>query len=259
MSKEMPVLVKKEDSVCWIRLNRPGKLNTIIPKMLDLLSEALDDAEDDPSVRCIVIKGTGGRAFCAGADITFLKRLSSSEAIDVSKKGHKTLMKIQNISKPVIAAIDGYALGGGCELAAACDFRVASDKSLFGQPEVNLGLIPGWGGTQLLPKLVGFTKAKEIIITGKILSAEEALKAGLINKVLALDNYEEELKTFITSLVKSPPLALAEAKKLINIGLASEVGLNAEAEAFSGLFSTKDFEEGISAFSEKRKPIFIGK
>jgi enoyl-CoA hydratase/carnithine racemase len=259
LSEEKPVLVKKEDGVCWISLNRPDKLNTIIPKMLDLISEALDNAEDDPSVRCIVIKGTGDRAFCAGADVSFLKKLSSSEAKEVSKKGHKTFMKIQNISKPVVAAVDGYALGGGCELAAACDFRIASDKALLGQPEVNLGLIPGWGGTQLLPKLVGVTKAKEIILTGKILSAEEALEAGLINKVLAVDNYEEELKNFITSLVKSPPLAVGEAKKLINIGLASEVGLNAEAEAFSGLFSTKDFEEGISAFSEKRKPIFKGK
>ncbi|MFQ6053362.1 MAG: enoyl-CoA hydratase/isomerase family protein [Candidatus Bathyarchaeia archaeon] len=259
MSEEKPVLVKVEDGVCWITLNRPGKLNSIVPEMLDLLSEALDKAEDDRSVRCVVITGAGDRSFCAGADVSFLRGLSSSEAEEmISRKGHQTFMKILSLSKPVVAAVNGYALGGGCELATACDFRIASEKARFGQPEINLGLVPGWGGTQLLPRLIGVAKAKEMVMTGTMLSAEEALEAGLVNKVVPEDKFEEAVKGFARALVDGPPIALAKAKSLMNLGQALEAGLNREAEAFGMLFSTGDFEEGVAAFRERRKPVFKG-
>ncbi|RLI09607.1 crotonase [Candidatus Bathyarchaeota archaeon] len=258
MGEEKPVLVKVEDGVCWISLNRPSKLNSIVPEMLDLIGEALDRAETDPSIRCVVITGVGDRAFCAGADVSFLSGLSSSEAEAVSRKGHQTFMKILRLPKPVVAAVNGYALGGGCELAAACDFRIASEKARFGQPEINLGLVPGWGGTQLLPRLIGVAKAKEMTMTGAMLSAEEALRAGLVNRVVAADRFEEEVKAFAATLVKGPPLALAKAKRLVNMSLAMKAGLDAEAEAFGRLFSTGDFKEGVAAFKEKRKPEFKG-
>ena len=259
MGEEKPVLVKVEDGVCWISLNRPKKLNSIVPDMLDMMSKALDDAEADKTVRCVVITGVGDRAFSAGADVSFLSRLSSSEAETViSRKGHKTFMKILSLSKPVVAAVNGYALGGGCELAAACDFRIASEKAQFGQPEINLGLIPGWGGTQLLPSLIGPVRAKEMTMTGKMLSAEEALRAGLVNKVVAPDRFEDEVKTFVAALVNGPPLALAEAKRLVNMSIDLDEGLNAEAKAFGNLFSTSDLKEGFAAFKEKRKPTFKG-
>ena len=256
MGEEKPVLVKVEDGVCWISLNRPSKLNSIVPEMLDLIGEALDRAETDPSIRCVVITGVGDRAFCAGADVSFLSGLSSSEAEYL----HEGLMTFSGdrLPKPVVAAVNGYALGGGCELAAACDFRIASEKARFGQPEINLGLVPGWGGTQLLPRLIGVAKAKEMTMTGAMLSAEEALRAGLVNRVVAADRFEEEVKAFAATLVKGPPLALAKAKRLVNMSLAMKAGLDAEAEAFGRLFSTGDFKEGVAAFKEKRKPEFKG-
>jgi len=255
---EKSVLVKTEDGVCWITLNRPGKLNSIVPEMLDLIGEALEGAEADPSVRCVVITGAGDRAFCAGADVSSLSGLSSSDAEAVSRKGHQVHMKIIRLSKPVVAAVNGYALGGGCELAAACDFRIASERARFSQPEVNLGLIPGWGGTQLLTRLVGVAKAKEMIMTGAMLNAEDALRAGLVNKIAVADKFMEEVKAFAASLVRGPPIAIAKVKRLVNMSLELEAGMDAEAEAFGRLFSTSDFREGVTAFLGKRKPVFKG-
>jgi len=256
---ERPVLVDVEDGVCWITLNRPDKLNSIVPEMLDMIGEALEAAESNRDVRCVVITGAGERAFCAGADVSYLSGLSSSEAEEtISRKGHGVIMKILRLSKPVVAAVNGYALGGGCELAAACDFRIASDKARFSQPEINLGLIPGWGGTQLLPRLVGATKAKEMLLTGAMMGAEEALQAGLVTKAVSADSFEEEVKAFAKSLVSGPPVALAEVKKLVNLALDLEPGLDSEAEAFGRVLSTADFREGVAAFKDKRKPEFRG-
>lgn len=254
------VLVDVKDSVCWIILNRPDRLNSIVPEMLDAISDALDRAESNSEVHCVIITGAGERAFCAGADVSHLSGLSKSEAEEiVSRKGHRVIIKILLLSKPVVAAVNGYALGGGCELAAACDFRIASDKARFSQPEINLGLIPGWGGTQLLPRLIGAFKAKEMILMGTMISAEEAFHAGLITKLVPVDSFDEEVKAFTRSLVSGPPIALSEAKRLVNLTLGIEKGLDFEAEAFGGLFSTDDFREGVTAFKEKRKPEFIGK
>jgi len=252
--------VDVKDSVCWIILNRPDRLNSIVPEMLDAISDALDRAESNSEVRCVIITGAGERAFCAGADVSHLSGLSESEAEEtISKKGHGVIIKILRLSKPVVAAVNGYALGGGCELAAACDIRIASDKARFSQPEINLGLIPGWGGTQLLPRLIGAVKAKEMIFMGTMISAEEALQAGLITKLVPADSFDEGVKAITKSLVSGPPIALSEAKRLVNLTLGIEKGLDSEAEAFGGLFSTADFREGVAAFKEKRKPEFMGK
>ena len=249
-----------KDSVCWIILNRPDRLNSIVPEMLDDISDALDRAESNSEVRCVIITGAGERAFCAGADVSHLSGLSKREAEEtISRKGHGVIIKILLLSKPVVAAVNGYALGGGCELAVACDFRIASDNARFSQPEVNLGLIPGWGGTQLLPRLIGVSKAKEMIFMGTMISAEEAFHAGLITKLVPADSFDEEVKAFTRCLVSGPPIALSEAKRLVNLTLDIKKGLNFEAEAFGGLFSTDDFREGVAAFKEKRKPEFIGK
>ena len=259
MSQEGPILVRVEDGVCWISINRPDKSNAITSEMLDLMREALDVADKDISIGCVVIAGAGDRAFSAGADITNLGQFSSEEAREFSMKGHQTFTRILTLSKPVVAAVNGYALGGGCELAMVCDFRIASEKARFGQTEINLGLVPGWGATALLHRLVGPLKAREMIMTGLSLTAEEALRAGLINRAVPADKFLDEVRTFASNLAKGPRLALSEAKKLINMELVSGNVLAAEAESFGRLFSTGDFREGVAAFREKRKPRFTGR
>jgi enoyl-CoA hydratase len=259
VAKEKPILVKVDGGICWISLNRPDKLNCMTVEMHELIWGALDEAEADGSIGCIVITGVGNRAFCAGADVSHLEKLSPNEAKEFSEKGHKTLTKILNCSKPVVAAVNGYALGGGCELAAACDFRIASEKARFGQPEINLGLVPGWGGTQLLQKIIGPARAKEVIMTGAMLNAQEAQQIGLVNKVVEADKLKEEVGAFAESLSRGPNIAVMEAKRLVNLSLELNEGLTEEANAFSKLFSTEDFKEGVAAFKEKRKPSFKGR
>lgn len=259
MAEEKPVLVETEGGVCWISLNRPDKLNSMTLEMHEMVREALDAAEADASVGCIVITGVGARAFCAGADVSHLGKLSPDEGREFSEKGQETILKIIRHPKPVVAAVNGFALGGGCELAAACDFRIASEKARFGQPEINLGLIPGWGATQLLQRIVGVAKAKEMISTGAMLGAQEALQAGLVNRVVEAEKFEEEVRAFAESLTRGPGIALSKAKELINMSLRLEDGFKAEAEDFGGLFETEDFKEGVAAFLEKRKPSFRGK
>ena len=228
-------------------------------EMHDLIQKALDEVVKDKSVGCVVITGVGERAFCAGADITNFPNLSPDGAKKFSEKGQKTVKKILSHPKPVIAAVNGYALGGGCELAVACDFRIASEKARFSQPEISLGLIPGWGGTQLLPSLVGPAKAKEIIMTGAMVKAPEALQMGLVNEVVEPDKLEEAVGVLAQTLVGGPSIALGKAKKLVNDSTSLTEGLSAEAEAFSELFATEDMKEGVAAFLEKRKADFKGK
>ena len=259
MSGDSSVLVEVKEGVCWIRLNRPDKLNSMTLEMHDLIQRAMDDVVDDSSVGCIAFTGVGERAFCAGADIANFPELSPDGAKEFSEKGQKTVLKILSYPKPVIAAVNGYALGGGCELAAACDFRVASEKARFSQPEIGLGLIPGWGGTQLLPSLVGHAKAKELILTGAMVKAPEALQMGLVNEVVEPEKLEEAVGALAQKLVGGPAIALRKAKKLVNDSVRLAEGLSAEAEAFSELFATEDTREGVAAFLEKRKPDFKGK
>jgi len=255
MSEE-PVLVEVADGVCRITLNRPEKLNTITTQMLGIISEALDRAEADDSVRCVLVTGAGDRAFSAGADVNQFSSLTSEEAKGFSRNGQETFKKMLRMTKPVVAAVNGFALGGGCELASFCDYRIAHEKARFGHPEVNLGLIPGWGGTYILRKLVGRAKALELITTGAIINAEEAYKLGLVNKLVSVENFQEEVEAFLESLKKGPPIAYASVKALVAPDL--EDALDAESIEFGKLFDTEDLKEGVAAFKEKRKPVFKG-
>jgi len=254
---ESPILTDTKDGVYTITINRPDKLNSITGEMLDLISVALDEADKTEDIRCVVIKGAGGRAFSAGADIKDFLTMDKQAAKEISKKGQKTFKKILDLSKPVVAAVPGYALGGGCELACHCDYRIASVKARFSQPEVTLGLMPGWGGTYILKKLVGDSLALEMITTGKRLNAEEALSAGLVNAVYPVEEFEEKVDEFVQNLVKGPPISLASMKKLMASNQLEEA-MEAEAELFSNLWNTNDLKEGLTAFTEKRKPEFKG-
>ena len=255
---ESPILTESKDGVYAITVNRPDKLNSITGEMLDLISGALDKADGDKDIRCVVIKGAGGRAFSAGADIKDFLTMDKKAAKDISRKGQKAFKKIIELTKPVVAAVQGYALGGGCELACHCDYRLASDKARFSQPEVTLGLMPGWGGTYILKRLVGDSLALEMITTGRRLNAEEALSAGLVNAVYPVEEFDEKVDEFVQGLVKGPPLSLVSMKKLITRDQLDEA-MEAEAELFSNLWNTSDLKEGLTAFTEKRKPEFKGK
>jgi len=254
------IIIKKEDNVGWIILNRPHRLNAMTIELLNELSTALDEFEVDKDVRCIVIMGAGDKAFSVGADITSFSNLTPVTAVETSSRGQEVMSKIEKISKPVIAAINGYALGGGLELALACDFRIASEASQLGQPEIKLGIIPGWGGTQRLPRIIGLAKAKELIMLGDRIAADEALRIGLVHKVVQVNKFEEEVKAFAKKLADGPPVALKYAKHALNLGIQTslEAGLRIEAEAFGTVISSKDVIEGITAFFEKRKPEFKG-
>jgi enoyl-CoA hydratase/3-hydroxyacyl-CoA dehydrogenase len=254
------LIIRREGRIGWIILNRPERLNAINLDMLKELSVSLDELENDENIRVIVITGSG-RAFSAGADVTSFMGVNVVKAYMFSRKFQEVLDKIERLAKPVIAAINGYALGGGLEMALACDIRIASENSMLGQPEINLGLIPGAGGTQRLSRLIGPGKALEIIFTGDMIPAREAEKIGLVNRVVATEHFEREVRSFASKLSEKPPIALMAAKHAIRYGLESPLfsGLVLESAEFSMLFSTEDLIEGVSAFLQKRKPEFKGK
>jgi len=225
------------------------------------ISSRIADAKQDENIRVIVFTGAGDRAFCAGADLNMMKGKSAYKGMHLSYSGQRLTLEIEELEKPVIAALNGYTLGGGLELAMACDLRIASENAQLGQPEVNVGLIPGWGGTQRLPRLVGKGKAKEMIFTGGRIDAKTAERLGLVNKVVPLDQLKSVVKEFASEIMSKPPIAIELAKQLINKSTEIDlrVGLINEAEAFGVLASTEDFREGVGAFLEKRKPHYKGK
>ncbi|MEM1945388.1 MAG: 3-hydroxyacyl-CoA dehydrogenase/enoyl-CoA hydratase family protein [Candidatus Caldarchaeum sp.] len=255
------ILFERSPPITWITLNRPHRLNTITPKMIEELTDALLKAWHDNETRVVVLKGAGGRAFSAGADITaFTEIKTKADAERFLRDFQEVTNIIEAMPKPVVAGIDGYALGGGCELIQACDFRIASTRSELGQPEVNLGLIPGAGGTQRLPRLVGIAKALEIEMLGDRIKAEEAWRIGLVNKVVPPERFEEELRSFAERLASQAPLALKAIKQAVLLAREAPLsrGLAVERSFFADLLFTKDFMEGISAFFAKRKPEFKG-
>lgn len=252
------IIYEKRDGVAIITINRPQVLNALNKETLLEMNSAIMDAEKDSSIKVVIVTGAGERAFCAGADIKELSDKTPIEIMELIKLGQETFNLIENLSKPVIAAVNGLALGGGCELVAACDFVVSSDKAMFGQPEINLGIMPGWGGTQRLVNLVGIRKAKEMILLGKMIKAEEAQQIGLVNRVVPAEKLMEEANAIARGLAEKSPISLKFVKLALNKALEAGLteGLEFERAIFSLLYSSEDAKEGIKAFLEKRKPIW---
>ena len=255
------LLYEKDSGIATITINRPKALNALNEETIPEFLSSLEDAERDEKVRVIVITGAGEKAFCAGLDLKTVKDISVVKAVEMSRLGQKMTLRIEELGKPVIAAINGYALGGGIELAMACDIRIASENARIGQTEVNVGLIPGWGGTQRLPRLVGRGRAKELIFTGKMIDAKTAERIGLINMVVPPEKLKSAVEELSKVIMSKPPIAIKLSKELINNSIETDqgTGLVHEAEAFGILASTEDYREGITAFIEKRKPEYKGK
>lgn len=250
-----------EGAIATITLNRPKALNALNLELVGELDQAVAQVRDDPAVRVVVITGAGEKAFAAGADITEFKEMSPVEAWGFTQQVQRVYLEIERLPKPVIAAVNGYALGGGCELMMACDIVYASDRAKIGQPETNLGIIPGAGGTQRLARLIGKQRAKELVLTGDMISAQEAWNLGLLNKVVPSDQLMAEVKKLAEKLVAKGAVALRAAKQAIEEGadVGLERGLGIEGKLFALCFATEDKTEGVNAFLEKRPPNFKGK
>lgn len=249
-----------DESVAVITINRPKFLNALNTEVLSELSEAVDLIDKDSTIRAVIVTGAGEKAFIAGADISEIQTKDVVEARQFSIFGNKILSKLENLKMPVIAAVNGFALGGGCELAMACDIRIASNRAKFGQPEVGLGIMAGFGGTQRLARLVGKGIAKEILFTGEMINAERAYEIGLVNRVVDSSEVLEEAKKMAQTIAAKSPLGVSYSKKAVNEGLNLdfERALSLEIGLFGALFSTKDQTEGLSAFLEKRQAVFKG-
>jgi enoyl-CoA hydratase len=223
------------------------------------LDNAMDEVYNNEEIRGIIITGSGGKSFAAGADITEFKGLTQQEAMALAKKGQDVFFKIENCQKPVIAAVNGFALGGGCELAMACHFRIASDNAKFGQPEVNLGLIPGYGGTQRLPMLIGKGRAIELLITGNTIDANTGLQYGLVNYVVSPEELLPKVTGILQLIISKAPVAVSKCINAVNHAYMGIKGYEVEIFGFSECFTTQDMKEGAAAFLEMRKPNFTGK
>ena len=254
------LLVEHEPGVAVLTVQRPQRLNALDARTLDELWQAFADFQQDESIRCVVVTGAGEKAFVAGADIHELAHDTPERARERALSGQRVFDRIEQLGKPVIAAVNGFALGGGCELAMACTIRLASDNARFGQPEINLGLIPGCAGTQRLPRLVGKARAMEMVLTGAPIGAQEALALGLVNRVVAQDKLLAEARALARELAAKPRVAVRYAIEAINRGLEMPFadGCQLEASLFGLTMTTDDMREGTSAFLEKRKPQFKG-
>lgn len=246
-----------QDRIVLITVNRPDALNALNPQVLDELYKAFEMFEDDVTADVAILTGEG-RAFVAGADIVAMSTMSTIEGRNLGIKGHKLMNYMENIEKPIIAAVNGFALGGGCELSMACDIRIASEKAKFGQPEVGLGIIPGFGGTQRLPRLVGRGMAKYLIYTADTIDAEEALRINLVEKVVPHDKLMDTAFETAKKISEKAQLAIGLAKSAINDGfnLDMKIASKIEIESFGQLFSTEDQKEGMSAFLHKKNAVF---
>jgi enoyl-CoA hydratase len=258
-----PVLVRYTATapVAVITIHRPDKLNALSESVLRALHEALDAAEQDPEIRVVILTGAGEKAFVAGADIGHLATLGPTEAEALSQAGQRIFQRIETFSRPVIAAVNGFALGGGCELALACHLRIASSKARFGLPEVGLGTIPGYGGTVRLARVVGLGHAVHMTLTGAPVSAEDALRMGLATRVVAPESLMDEAMAMAEQIASKGPLAIREALASMYHAqdVASGEALAFEAQRFGALAGTADMKEGMRAFLEKRSPVFTGR
>lgn len=255
------LLLTKEDGIAIVIVNRPQVLNVLNTEVYNELDKVFTEIEHDPEIRVVIITGAGDRAFIAGVDIREIKDKNSVDINEFIVIARWAGDRIYNLSKPVIAAINGYAFGGGHELALACDLRIASEKAQFGQQEINLGIIPGGGAIPRLTQLVGMTKAKEIVYTGDVIDARNALQMGLINKIVPPEKLMEEAKALARKLLSKSSVALSYAKKAFNTGadLDLPAALDLDECYFARCFATEDQKEGMQAFTEKRKPVFKNK
>lgn len=254
------IILEIDSGIATITFNRPKALNALNGDLLSELSTALDDISENEDIRVLVLTGSGDKAFIAGADISELATFNALQAKTFAKKGHTVIGKLQELSIPVIAAVNGFALGGGSEMALACDFIYASEAAKFGLPEITLGIIPGFGGTQRLTKLIGKNMAKEMIFTGKMLSAQEAKEIGMVNKVCTPETLMEDVLKTAKSIAAKGRVSLRAAKQAINAALDVDIltGCNIEIDAFALCLASEDSKEGTSAFLEKRKAVFNG-
>lgn len=252
------VLLEKEDRIAILYINRPQALNALNKETLLEIRNAVVSVNEDPEIDVLIITGAGDKAFVAGADITYMKNMSAIEGRAFGALGQEVFMAIENMAKPVIAAVNGFALGGGCELAMCCDFRIASSKAKFGQPEVSLGITPGFGGTQRLARLVGPGMAKQMLYTATNIDANAALSVGLVNYVVSPAELMDTAKNIARQIINNAQLAVRFCKSAVNNGLEANIdhAMEIEAGIFGLCFSTTDQKEGMSAFEAKRKPQF---
>lgn len=250
----LTIKLKQKRHIAWITLNRPDKLNAINQLMLQELSQTVDQLKKDQNVKAVVITGEGKKAFSVGADLTELQEIEPENAAEFSVKGQQVFSKIEAVDKPVLAAINGYALGGGLELALACDFRVATENAEFGCPEVNLGFLPAWGGTQRLPVVVGVDDTKRLIMQGDKIKADEALNIGLVDRVVPSNELEVMAETIAQRLSECPPDMVKHAKNAVNSVTKTpfDLGFKRETEAFVMLFSSKETKQKIADFLSQR-------
>lgn len=260
------LLTTLENGIFTIIINRPDKLNALNKDVFTDLDNAVHEINNNPEIKCAVITGAGAKAFVAGADITEFGGLNKDEAMALAKRGQDVFFKIENCKKPIVAAVNGFALGGGCELAMACHFRLCSENARFGQPEVNLGLIPGYGGTQRLTQLIGKGKSMELQMTAHLIDATEALQLGLVNHVTTSESLLERTKDILNIIMSKAPVAIGKIIECVNVAVVSDSaytngksGYDKEVEAFGDCFITEDMKEGTTAFLEKRKAEFKGR
>lgn len=254
------LLTSLEEGILTITINRPDKLNALNKEVFNDLDAVLDTIYTDAAIQSVIITGSGSKAFVAGADITEFGNLTKEEGMRLAKRGQDVFFKIEKSPKPIVACVNGFALGGGCELAMSCHFRIASENAKFGQPEVNLGLIPGYGGTQRLVQLIGKGKAMELLMSAQMIDAAEAKDLGLVNYVTTQETLLEHARKILGVINTKAPLAVAACIEAANaVWDETKDGYTVEIEAFGSCFETADMKEGTSAFIEKRKAVFTGK
>ncbi len=258
--EEQKIIIQKENHIATVTINEPKTLNALNSKLLEELGAAFDMLASDAEVRVIILTGAE-RAFVAGANIQEMSGLNYDQAKVFGAKGASVFRKIETCPQPVIAAVNGFALGGGSELAMACDIRIASEKAKFGQPEVGLGIAPGFSGTQRMARLIGFAKAKELIFTGKVIAADEALAIGLVNQVVEPEVLMDKVLAMAADIAKQAPIAVQKSKEAINNGwdMSIDKGIDYEVELFAQCFETEDQKNGMNAFLKKEKTEFKGR
>jgi len=259
METYQTLILETENSILTVTINAPERLNALSVLTIEELQNALEEVRNNNEIKGVIITGAGDKAFAAGADIEEISKLDEFSARKFAERGQQVFNEIEECEKPVVAAVNGYALGGGCELAMACHFRTASDNARFGQPEVNLGLIPGYGGTQRLTRLVGRGRALELMLTGNQISAEQALDFGLVNYVFGSNELKVRTYDILRKIISKGPIALSMVIDSVNsVNNSGQNGYETEANNFSICCKSKDFREGTTAFLEKRKPNFTG-